>query len=84
MKFERGARRVMRFGTVIFFLSCDGIILTRVSTSFELDTEANRTPVLRVRQDPDLAGEDRRNQFMRHDGGGVAVAGQNLRIAVRA
>jgi len=55
------------------------LTLTRVPAPLELDAKANRASVFRVRQDPDVAGKDRWNQFVRYDAGGVAVAGQNLR-----
>jgi len=59
--------------------SCDTLTLTRVPAPLKLDAKANGAPVFRVRQDPDVAGKDGWNQFVRYDAGSVAVAGQNLR-----
>lgn len=52
-------KKKFKLGDVMFSRACN--ILTRISASFELDSEAHRTSMLRVWQDPDLAGKDGRN-----------------------
>lgn len=52
--------------------------LTRVLAPPQLDPKANGAPVLGVRQDSNLASEDRRHQSMRHHRRRIGIPSQHL------
>lgn len=53
-------------------------VLTVIFASFELQAQANGSPVYRVRYNADLTGENRRRQFVRNNARGVDVPIEKL------
>lgn len=72
-----------RISSFSFFFSIDRhISLTRVLAPPQLDPKANGAPVLGVRQDSNLGGEDRRHQSMRHHRRRIGIPSQHLQTTV--